>query len=177
MLSTLKTSTMPPSPSEPEQAEQAKPTGSFTLEELMSLQVVAQLLKINFSEMIRCAEIQQQNPDAPFPLFNHQVAKPVSLFLSQNLKTEPTTASVSYDVAKESTRHTFEEQGNGGCAVIKPEAFDSAAAGFVGEQHQANLIEGKHGLTVIDPVLGLSWQQIKPNLSSRHGKYLISAKF
>lgn len=97
--------------------------------------------------------------------------------LSQNLKTEPTTESVSYDIAKQSTRHTFEEQGNGGCAVIKPEAFDSAAAGFAREQHQANGLEGKHGLTVIDPVLGLRWQQIKPNLSSRHGKHLISTKF
>ena len=129
---------MPPSSSEREQAEQAKGTRSFTLEELMALQVVAQLLKINFSEMVRLAEIRQQNPDAPLSLLIHQVAKWASLFPSQNLKTELTIESVSYDIAaKESTRHKFEEQGNGGYAAIKPESFDSAAAGFAREQHQA----------------------------------------
>ena len=91
-------------------------------------------MKINLSEIVRLAKIRQQNPDAPLSLLNHQVAKP---FPSQNLKTEPTNESVSYDIGKESTRRTFEEQGSGGYAAIKPEAFDSAEAGFATEQHQA----------------------------------------
>ena len=147
---------MPPSSSDQDQAVQAEatcPPRSFTTTEIIALQVVAPLLKVNLSEMIRLAETRQQNPDAPFPSLNDHVAKPASLVQSPYPTTEPSTESVSCGIAKESTRHTFEDQGDGGYAAIQPEDFNSAAAGFAGEQGWANVLEGKHGLAVIDSVL------------------------
>ena len=147
---------MPLSSSDQEQAEQAEatcPPTFFTTEEIMAFQVVAQRLKINLSDMIRLAEIRQQNPNAPFLFLNDHVAKSASLIWSPHPTTELTTESASYDTANVSTRHTTEEQGDEGYEAIQPDILNSAAAGFAGEPHQANVLEGEHGLAVTDTLL------------------------
>ena len=138
VLPTLKASIMPSSSSDQERAEQAQATclpSSFTTDEIMAFQVVAQRLKINLSDMIRLAEIRQQSPNAPFPSLNDHVAQSALLMRSPYPTTEPTVESASNNIATKSTRHTAEEQGDGGYEAIQPDIFNSAAAGFAGELH------------------------------------------